>query len=121
MAKTIRQQIADIDEKIKNLTAARAVLVPKLDSEVDDAAIQAGAVVTFTYGKGETKRELTGQVLGRKNAEPGTKGGDLIRIAVGEGFDAQIVTTYPACVTKVHAAEAAEEVAEDIGHPDATA
>jgi hypothetical protein len=112
MAKTIRQQVADLDEQIKKLTAKRDELNAKADSEVDYDKVQAGAVVTFTYGKGETKRELTGQVLGRKNAEPGTKGGDLIRIAVGEGFDAQIVTTYPACVTKIHADEVpAEEAA----------
>lgn len=105
MAKTAIQQIADIDASIAKLQAKRAELEASAANEVDFDKVQAGAVVTFTYGKGETKRELTGQVLGRKNAEPGAKGGDLVRVAVGEGFDAQIVTVYPNFVTKIHSAE----------------
>lgn len=101
MAKTIREQIATIDEQVKKLGEKRAELVAKQDSEVDPAHIIAGSTVTFDYGKGETKRVLTGVVTGVKPADPAVpKSATLIRVAVGEGFDAQIVTIYPASVTK---------------------
>lgn len=101
MAKTIRQQITDIDTAIAKLQVKRVELEGKLASEVDTAAVQPGRTVTFEYGKGENKRTLTGLVLGRKDAEPGTKGGDLVKVAVGEGFDAQIVTIYPSNVSAI--------------------
>lgn len=101
MAKSIRQQIADIDTQIAKLQAKRDELVPQAANEVDTSEVQQGRTVTFKYGKGENVRVLTGLVLGRKDAEPGAKGGDLVKVAIGSGFDAQIVTIYPNQVTAV--------------------
>jgi hypothetical protein len=75
---------------------------------VNPEALTAGVSITFTYGKGNDKRELTGMILGVKLADPAVpKSSTMLRVAVGEGFDAQIVTVYPAQVTKVNAAEVA--------------
>ena len=110
MAKTIREQIAAQQAIIVKAQAAIVVLNTKLGDEVDVALIVKGAQVTFDYGKGDTKRELTGYVLGVKPADAANpKSATLVRVAVGEGFDAQIVTIYPANVKKVIAAVVAEE------------
>jgi hypothetical protein len=113
MAKSIRQQIADAVTKRDALNVIIAGLEAKVDSEVNTDEVQAGRTITFNYGKGETKKVLTGVVLGRKNAEPGTKGGDLVKVAVGEGFDALIVTIYPAQVTAIEAVAQAEAPAAE--------
>lgn len=105
MAKSIREQIASQQAAIAKAQAAIVALEARLGEEVDVSQIVAGATVTFDYGKGETKRELTGGVLGVKPADPANpKSASLVRVAVGEGFDAQIVTIYPANVKKVVAA-----------------
>jgi len=101
MGKSVRQQMADIDAKIEKLQVERAALEGKVADEVDTDLIQAGAIVSFLYGKGDNKTELTGQVLGRKNAEPGVKGGDFVKVAVGEGFDADVKTVGVYAVTKI--------------------
>jgi hypothetical protein len=101
MAKTIREQIAGVDAQIAKLNAKRSDLVSKQDSEVDPAHIISGSTVTFSYGKGDTKRELVGVVTGVKPANPAEpKSATMIRVAVGDGFEAQIVTIYAASVTK---------------------
>lgn len=109
MAKSIRQQIADLNEQIEKLTVKRTALEAQAASEVNTDDVQAGRTITFNYGKGDGKKVLTGLVLGRKNAEPGTKGGDLVKVAVGEGFDAIIATIYPSQVTAIAPVEAAAE------------
>lgn len=112
MAKTIREQIAAQEAIITKASDAITVLRAKLDSEVDPAALVEGANITFDYGKGDTKRSLTGTITGVKPADPAVaKSATLIRVAVGTGFDAQIVTIYPTNVTKVNVAEVAVEAA----------
>lgn len=113
MAKSIRQQIADAVAKRDALNVTIASLEAKVGDEVDTAQVQAGRTVTFNYGKGETKKVLTGIVLGRKDAEAGSKGGDLVKVAVGEGFDALIVTIYPAQVTRIEPVAQAEAPAAE--------
>lgn len=101
MAKSVRQQLADVKEKIEKLQAEQTVLEGKLSNEVDPAQVVPGAVIEFPYGKGENKRTVVGQVVGRKDAEAGSKGGDLVKVAVGEGFEAFFATIYPNQVTKI--------------------
>lgn len=104
MAKTIREQIASIDAQVAKLAAKKVELEAKVGNEVDTTLIVAGATVDFNYGKSPNLRALTGQVVAVKPNEPGQKGGTLVKIAVGEGFDAQLVVVFPSAVTKVHAA-----------------
>lgn len=102
MAKTALQQIADVDAAIVKLQAKRAELVTAAQNEVDPAKLVAGANIEFAYGKGDTKKNLVGMILGVKLADPEQpKSSTMLRVAVGEGFDAQIVTVYPAQVTKI--------------------
>jgi hypothetical protein len=108
MAKNIRQQISDLTDKIAKLTQEKAALEVQAENVVDTAAVQPGRIVTFDYGKGETKRSLTGQVVGRKDVAEGVKGGDMVKVAVGEGFDALLLTIYPNVVTKLHPLTEAE-------------
>lgn len=109
MAKTRTEQIAEIDKKIETLTLRKTALQAQQDSLVNFADVQTGRVVDFPQGKGDNVRTYTGAVIGRKNAEKeGEK--DLIRVAVGDGFEAQIITLAVAKVTKLHPVEVAEEV-----------
>lgn len=110
MAKSLRQQLADATEKRDALNVLIAGLEAKLADEVDPSKIQAGAFITFSHGKGENKAELQGQVLGRRDPAEGEKGKTLIKVAVGEGFDAMVLVIAPEAVTKIHfpAAEGAE-------------
>jgi hypothetical protein len=102
MAKTIREQITAKEALIVAAQAAIVELTAKLGSEVDSAAIVTGAGVTFDYGKGTTRRELSGVVTGVKAADPANpKSATLVRVAVGDGFAAQIVTIYTSNVKSV--------------------
>lgn len=103
MSKSIRQQLSEVQAKIAALQVKEAELTLKADSEVDLDAVQAGKTVTFNYGKAPNVRSLTGLVLGRKDPEAGAKGGSLVKVAIGEGFEAQVVTIYPQQVTAIAA------------------
>ena len=112
MAKTIRQQLAEIDQKICDLTIKKTALEAKLGDEVNDAHIVPGAVVQFPYGKGEGRRTIEGTVVATKAADPSTpKSAAMVKIAFGEGFDAQFATVYLASVTKVVSSPAAQPAA----------
>lgn len=105
MAKNVHEVIAKKKAQIATLTAEVTALQAKADTEIDPALIVAGVKVDFNYGKAPSLRPLTGTVTGVKVSEPGQKGGTLVRIAVGEGFDAQVVTIFPSAVTKVYGPE----------------
>lgn len=110
MSASSKTKIALIDTQIAALQAKRVALVEASASEIDTDNATVGVTISFTYGKGDTKKVLSGVVLGRKDAEG--KSPALIKVAVGTGFDAQIVTIFPAQVTAIVAEEAAEVVAE---------
>jgi hypothetical protein len=101
MAKSIRQQIADAEAAVAKLNEKITELRTKAESEVDPATIVGGAEVQFTHGKGDNKKTLTGTVLGVRHAVEGEKGGDFAKVAVGQGFDAQVLTIGFYQVTKV--------------------
>lgn len=118
IAKSIREQIAAqeaiITKATATITAANAaldLLRPQLADEVDPTKIVAGAVVVFKYGKGESVRDLTGTVLAIKAADPAQpKSAPQARVAVGEGFEADVKTIYFADVKKIVEAEASVDV-----------
>ena len=76
--------ITDLDEVKKKIADLQA-------TSIDLTRVVTGAVVAFTYGRGDDKRKLQGTVLGRKAQE---KGAELVRIQTGDGFDAQTITTF---------------------------
>lgn len=105
MAKSIREQIAAIDAQVVKLAAKKTELEAKLGSEIDPASLNAGTRITYSYGKGETKRTLEGLILGRKDPGENEKGSAMLKVASGSGFDAIITVIYPAQVLSVIAAE----------------
>jgi hypothetical protein len=100
--------VAGFATKLETLNTKRAELLVAAESELDLSRVEQGTEVRFIYGRAESKKELTGTVLGRKS-QP--KGADLIRISTGEGFDAQVVTVYVNNVTAIGPFETAEQVA----------
>lgn len=97
-----QQQLEALRARIADLQVKEAELLARIENEVDEDAVQAGVIVDFVHGKGANKQTLTGQVLGRKNAEPGQRGGDLVKVATGEGFDAMVLVINPGDVLKIH-------------------
>lgn len=102
---SIREQIAAKNAKIVKLQAEVAELTLRADTEIDPSLVVVGATVDVVFGRAEKKRSLTGVVLARKSQD---KGPDLIRVQVGEGFEAEIVTAYVSNVTGVAGAASAE-------------
>lgn len=96
-----RNKIAEIDAKIAKLQAARAELEQQAANEVDTSTLKAGDVVSFEYGRGEKRRTDTGTVLAVKREE-GKAG--LVRVQVGGGFDAEVLTVFEAAIRSVAAA-----------------
>lgn len=125
MAKSIRSQLSTVIASITALTIKKGELEVALaaNPEVNTDIAVAGAVIEFKYGKGESVKVLTGQVIGRADpvadAEGKVKGATQLRVATGSGMDAQLVTIYLAYITKVVSSPAtpveAEVVADDSG------
>lgn len=102
MAKSNRQLLADYTAQIAALQVKVEEVKVKIAGEVNTDDAQPGRTITFVTGKGENKKTVTGEVIGRKNAAPGDKGpGDLLKVAVGEGFEAQLITVYPSSITAI--------------------
>ncbi len=90
------KKLADFDSKITAAEAEIDAFIAANKGAADIAAgLPGGAVVKFEYGRGDTKKVLTGTVLGTK---PQDKGGVLYRLKHGEGFDEQIVTVLAGAV-----------------------
>lgn len=93
-----RSKIAAIDAKIAKLQEERAELVAKAETEVDTDSIEAGNIVAFPFGRGETRRELTGRVLGVKATEKGAK---YLKVLVGDGVETELLTIPAVSVTAI--------------------
>lgn len=105
LAKTVREQIAAVDAAIAKLNTKKTELEAKVGNEINPSELTAGVQITFSYGKGDTKRVLPGVILGRKDPAEGEKGSALLKVASGTGFDALIAVIYPAQVLTVVKAE----------------
>lgn len=90
-----KNKIAKINEHIAELEAKRAELEAKLATEVNLDEAVAGALVTITVGRGETKRELRGVIHGVKSNEKTT----FYKVLVGEGADAEFITVFGSQIT----------------------
>ena len=101
MPKSVVDKILAIDTKIAALIDQRDALISR-GEEVAPASLVPGASVVFAYGRGETRRELSGIITGVKPADQDNpKSSTLIRVAVGEGFDAKILTVYHSNVKNI--------------------
>lgn len=110
--KSFQEQIKSKEAQIVKLQAAIVDLRTKAENSINYDEVQAGRTVTFNYGKAPNVRSLTGLVLGRKDKADGVKGPDLVKIAVGSGFDAQTLVVFPQAVTKIEPLPAAEGEAQ---------
>lgn len=86
----LKQRIEDIINGVVRVKASKVVVLPNV-----------GDVVDFTYGRTTpttSARELTGIVIGVKPATEvdGKRTPALVRVQVGDGFDSEILTIYPA-------------------------
>lgn len=116
------------DQKIANINAQIAKLQQRLSDVINDvvrapaakviALPEVGAVVEFTYGRTTpttTARELIGTVVAVKAASEvdGKKLPALVRVSVGEGFDAELLTIYPSVIKPASAGNDEPEVTAD--------
>jgi len=91
---TKTEKLAAIDAQIAKLQAKRAEV--EASNDFDSSTVVAGTWVTFNYGRAEKARVLTGIVTGVKPAVEGLRGSsNLFKIAVGKGFDAELLTVFP--------------------------
>lgn len=109
MAQSIRAQLAAVIAAITKLEAKRDELKVKAENEINFDDVKPGRIVSFPYGKGDGKKTLTGPVLGVKAPNVGEKGPTLVRVAVGSGFDAQIVTVFLTQVESIQPLPVAED------------
>lgn len=95
---TKTEKLAAIDARIAKLQQQRDELAAAPDTDLF-SKITTGDRVIAEYGRGEKRRTVEGTVLGKKPAEG--KAPAQVRIAVGEGFDAEVLTVPTAAVTAV--------------------
>jgi hypothetical protein len=101
MAKTIEEQKAILQDRINADTAKLA----ELNAAEDARELIKGDVVTFNYGRGETRKQYTGTVAGTTDTDKGTK----IKVVSGEGFETEIFVIDPSAVISVQSDEQPEE------------
>lgn len=96
---SIAKQIAAKNAKIAKLQAEVEAMTAKVIAGANAEAFVPGVtVITFTVGKGEKQRVLTGKVLGVKRAD---KGGTVVKAMVGEGADTAVVGLFPSQIITV--------------------
>ncbi|MFM5883550.1 hypothetical protein [Methanobrevibacter gottschalkii] len=90
------QLVAQVNAHVAKAEAALAKLneyLQQREALAKFANIGAGDQVSFPYGRGENRRELTGQVLARNE--------DKIKVLVGSGFDTEVLVVLVGSVTDV--------------------
>ena len=101
----LQQKRYNVENDIVTTKAAKVVVLPVTRD-----------VVAFSYGRKtptSSPRELLGIVMGVKPASEvdGKRTPAMIKVAVGVGFDAEVLTIYPAQVSAINpAAESAADV-----------
>ena len=110
---TTAEKIAQLEERIKKDTAQLAALQGEAAADAALADVNAGYTVTFTLGRADTKRELTGKVLARGLINDK----DSVKVLVGEGIDANV---YSVAVSTLSAAVAPEGSITDVSQPAPT-
>lgn len=99
MTDKITAQITVLETRIAKDTASLADLKRAQAAAALMADVGAGFTVSFKAGRAETRREVTGVVLGRGEV----KGVDSVRVQSGEGFDIELHTVKVAELLAVEA------------------
>ena len=114
MAKSLKQQIIDLEESISKAQVKIEELKVQQANEISEDRLTAGTVIVFVYGKGDGKRDLEGQIVGVKAADPAVKTSSvLFNVAVGEGYDAQLVKVGLSAIKRIVVTEAPAEPAAE--------
>jgi hypothetical protein len=84
----------------------KAIKLETTDEEVDDEekpALQysAGDTIAFLFGRGDKQVEREGKITGIRVPAEGEKGGTVVKVLVGEGYDAEICGVFPSKVLRV--------------------
>jgi hypothetical protein len=103
--KTRAERAAALREKAAALLAKAVKLETTTDDVEDDdkPALQysAGDTVAFLFGRGDNQVELSGKVLGIRVPQAGEKGGTVVKILTGEGYDQDIKGVFPSKILRV--------------------
>lgn len=109
MSQSRAERLQAIDEQIAKLQARREKVANSLELEAGD--LSAGDTVTFEYGRStsaEGRRTLEGVV---KGVFTPVKGGVQVKVEVGEGYEAELLTTPLTTIKSVTKAGEAEQPA----------
>ncbi|WP_155754006.1 hypothetical protein [Burkholderia vietnamiensis] len=97
---SLKARIAADTAKLAEMEAAAAA-----GSAMDKLA--SGDVIEFMFGRGETRKQRAGVVLGIADTDKGKR----IKVQTGEGFDAEILVISPDAIVAV--AEDKQEAAAE--------
>lgn len=114
MTDKITAQITVLETRIAKDTASLADLKRAQAAAALMADVGQGFTVTFKAGRAETRREVTGLVLGRGEV----KGVDSVRVQSGEGFDIELHTVKVAELLAVEAPGADPVCYETVKTPE---
>lgn len=94
MAAELAAKVGPVDERIEKLQAKRARIIEGKPAKQTKQVVipELGSEVTFSYGRGETLKTLTGVLVGVSNEEGKPT---VLAARVGEGFDMQVVKLFP--------------------------
>lgn len=98
-----------LDQKIEQTERLLAQYKEEKAAQALRDSIETGDTVTFDFGRGDTKKSLTGTVLGMKD----DSNGRWIKVQIGDGFDAETKTIRTASITANPKAEERLKAAEE--------
>lgn len=105
-------QVAKIEAQIAKLTEKLAAAKVAEANNISLDKLVVGVEVAFDYGRAENRTLKSGFILGVKVPAEGTKGQTLVKVQIGQGFDAEIATIYPANIKSIIVPVTEETAAE---------
>lgn len=112
-------KIESINSKIATITAALRKLEAERDALTKFANLAVGGLVGFVFGRGDSKVNLQGEILGT-GVQP--NGVEVVSVLVGTGIDAEIKRIPKSTVNAYEAPASAhvpQEVVSDAGVAEA--
>lgn len=98
MANNVFQQLNTARARLAKIQAQIGALEIEAARFVNPSDLEQGVAVLVDYGRGDKARELAGVVLGTKVTEKGTT---LVRVKVGNAFDAETITVHLSQIKEV--------------------
>lgn len=111
---TTEEKIAQLQARIAKDTAALDVLVNGAAIAAAFANVKAGDTVTFTLGRAETKRTLSGSVIARGEVD----GKDVVKVIAGEGLATAVYQVEVSKLDSVGDAPVAEAAPAEVSEEE---